>query len=688
VRPFATREPQTAGRGPSLPYRPDIDGLRAIAVALVIAYHADPDMLPGGFSGVDVFFVISGYLITALVLAGLREGSFTLVGFYQRRVRRIVPPLLLVLGASFAFAWFTLLPGEFRWFGRQMLWSSPFLANVFFARVTGYFDPGGQYNQLLHLWSLGVEEQFYLAWPILLMLAVRYRAARATLGAVVATSFAISVWGARAAPLVHFYLPGARAWELAAGAILAAGPAGVGQPSGAGNASAAGGRWYAHAGSLAGLVLIGAGALRLSADDALPGAWGAIPTAGAALLIATGPHSPAGRLLASSPLVFVGRLSYSLYLWHWPVFAFARTIWGTALPPAGIAGVIALAFVAAWGTYRTVETPVRRGALGASAFPALLAGLVAFTAIGGATAAGRLTGRLSGPAFARWEASVRDWDGFSTASVESLSGFDTWTLGTRRATTTLFIGDSHMQQYWPRIARLLDTHGDTARSVRFAAYDGCPILPGLNSLRQPRNCDGFFSDATTQALRPDVDTVVFGAFWELYLLGEFSMQGHHQGVYSAGDPLRRPLRLDSHGTQVAFAQFERLLDRLVAHGRRVFIVLSNPTSPQFEPSALVSPTVRLSWRYPRTGFAAGARQVDAAAFESYVAPLLQRFAQIAARTGAHLLDPRSTLCAGMLCPAVDTDGTPLYLDSNHVRASYARERASFLDATVLEPETQ
>jgi peptidoglycan/LPS O-acetylase OafA/YrhL len=672
---------------PSLTYRPDIDGLRAVAITMVIAYHAFPGLLPGGFTGVDVFFVISGYLITQLVLAGLQQRTFSLLEFYQRRVRRIVPPLLVVLAACFAMAWFTLLPGEFRWFGRSVLWSAPFLANVFFAHVTGYFDPGAHYNVLLHLWSLGVEEQFYLLWPILLMLAVRYGVTVRVLAAVTAASFAISLWGAHAAPTVHFFLPGSRAWELAVGAMLAAVPPGAFHATVADTASSRGGSWCAYArwGSLAGLALIAAGALFLSADDSFPGAWGVIPTGGAALLIAAGPDSLVNRrLLATSPLVLIGRLSYSLYLWHWPLFVFARAIWGQELSHAAIAGVIATAFAAAWTTYRLVETPIRSGALGRAAFPALLAGLAGFTALGSFTADGRLPGRLSGPQFAAWEAAVIDWDISTGGSLDKHSGFDTLIVRSRRPATTLFIGDSHMQQYWPRVAYLVDTYPDNVRSVQFMAYAGCPILPGLNSLRQPRDCDGFFAAATAQAFQPEIDTVVFGAFWELYLLGEFSLD-QHQGVYSSRDLLRRQLRLDSRGTQIALQQFERLLARLVASGRRVFIVLSNPTSPQFDPPALVPWQVRLSLHRPGV-LVTDRTRVDAAPFETFVAPLMSRLREIAARAGAQVLDPRSTLCAGMMCPAVAADGTPLFIDSNHLRASFAREHASFLDETLLVPQ--
>ncbi|HUJ53935.1 MAG TPA: acyltransferase family protein [Steroidobacteraceae bacterium] len=677
---------RTALLEPPGTYRPDIDGLRAVAIFLVIAYHALPQWFRGGFIGVDVFFVISGYLITQLVLAGLESGTFTLTGFYARRVRRIVPALLLVLAGCFVCGWFVLLPDEFRWLGKSIAWCTPFLANVFFARYTRYFDPWAGYNVLLHLWSLGVEEQFYLVWPVLLVLAVRYGATLRVLGAVIAASLVISIWGARYAPAVHFFLPGARAWELALGGWLAARQLRAPAPSAAVRASSARGpAWSgAEARAIAGLALIAAGAVLLSAGNAFPGAWGLVPTGGAALLIGAGPHSLVSRrLLSLAPVVFVGRLSYSLYLWHWPLFTFARVIFGRELSPATIALIVALAFAAAYASYRLVEVPIRYGARGPWVVPALLGGLVAFTVLGAATAANRIPGRLSGAPFQSWEAATTDFVS-GEKSVDRRIGFESFTARSHRAATTLFIGDSHLEQYWPRITYVVETYPDAARSAQLLAYAACPPLPGVNSLAQPRDCPGFVSYATAQAFQPRVDTVVFGAFWELYLLGEYSVTSHF-GVYGANDPLRTPLRLDSPATQIVFAQFERLLARLTSSGRRVYIVLSNPTSPRFAPLSLLPPRVRLSLEPPRVVRADRAAPVDAAPFAVFVAPLMDRLREIAARTGARVLDPREALCAGMSCPSVGADGLPLYIDSNHLRAASARAQAGFLDVTLLAP---
>ena len=655
-------------------YRPDIDGLRAVAVAIVIAYHALPHLLPGGFIGVDVFFVISGYLITQLILSGPGQGRFSLLGFYQRRIRRIVPALLVVMIACLAVGWFVLLPGEFAWLGRSLAWSAPFLANRFFAQHTGYFDPGADFNVLLHLWSLAVEEQFYLIWPLLLMLAQRRGQTTRVLGVVLVTSLAISVWAAWHAPAVYFFLTRARAWELALGAMLAALP----NP-----ARRLGGSWRAGS-AAAGLGLIVVGAVLFSTGDAFPGFWGLVPTGGAALLIAAGPDTWVNRaLLGNRPMCFLGRISYSLYLWHWPLFAYARIVSGHKLPPSLVVLIVAAAVALSCATYWLVEVPVRYGRSGARAVPTLLAGLFGLTLLGGAIAAQWIPGRLHGTAFTAWEAASRDWSEAGETHVDPVTGFRTVTVRGRRDRSALFIGDSHLQQYWPRVVRVVTSRPDAARTAVFATYAACAPLPGVESSRQPRDCTGFFRYASGLAKRPEVDTVVFGGFWELYFMNEYGT-GRRLPVYLAHDLRRTPLRLDSATTQQVLAQFERTVADLVQSGRRVFIVLSNPTSPLFEPPAMIPARLRLGLQVP-SPLSVGGEVFDATAFESFVAPLMERLRQLAARAGAQVLDPRTSLCQQMRCATVGTDGLPAYIDTSHLRAAAARERASFLDVTLLGP---
>lgn len=672
-------------------YRPDIDGLRAVAIVSVIVYHALPGVLPGGFLGVDVFFVISGYLITQLILKQMHEQSFSLAEFYRRRARRILPALLVVLAASALFGWFALLPEELVWLGRAIAWSAPFMANVFFARAGdygGYFDPGAAVSPLIHLWSLGVEEQFYLAWPVLLLLAGRARVTRGMLWVVITASLALSVWGEWVRPGQSFYLPTSRAWELAGGGLLAvvgAGSATVALPLRLGRYRI--GKRAVM--SVAGFALILLGAGFVATALALSGLVGLTPALGAAALIAAGSQAPVNRyLLASRPMVFVGRISYPLYLWHWPALSFSRIVIGRPLTDWEAAVAVVFAALAAYATCRLVEEPIRFGRMKRRAVPALLWGLAAMALLGVGLERGWIAGRLSGPAFRAWEAAVGDW---RFPAVPKKNDLWTYAVTSRRGKVAVFIGDSHIQQYWPRARLLVATHPLAARTAVFATYTGCPPLPGIDGWHRGSNCSSALRNAIAAALDDKVDTVVFGAFWEDYFMGEFSGGWRpvrvNLSVYGSDDALRRPLTLDSPGTKRALEDFGRLISRLTASGRRVFILLSNPTSPRFDPAYLLPITARLSLHLPdRLSADAGLRNVDDRGYESYVAPLMGRLRDIAAASGATIIDPAAALCPQMTCPAVNAQDMPVHLDSNHLTASFAREHATFIDAILLAPD--
>ena len=674
-------------------YRPDIDGLRAIAVVSVIVYHALPGVLPGGFLGVDVFFVISGYLITQLILKEMHEQSFSVAGFYRRRARRILPALLVVLAASALFGWFALLPEELTWLGRAIAWSAPFMANLFFARAGdygGYFEPGSALSPLIHLWSLGVEEQFYLVWPVLLLLAVRARMTVRILSAIIVVSLALSLWGEWVRPGQSFYLPTSRAWELAAGGLLAAVRAG----SPALAAPLRFGRYrLGRPGvmSAAGLALILLGAGFVTTALALSGLFGLIPTLGAAALIAAGSQAPVNRyLLASRPMVFVGRISYPLYLWHWPALSFTRIVIGRSLTAAEGAAAVLFAAVAAYATCRLVEEPIRFGPTRHRAVPTLLWALAAMSILGVGLERGWVAARLSNAPIMAWEAAGADW---KFPVVSQKDGLVTSAVTSRRGKVAVFIGDSHIQQYWPRAQLIVEAHPQAARSAVFATYTGCPPLPDINGWHRGSHCSSAFTNAIAAAYHKDVDTVVFGAFWEAYFVGEFAGRRPMPvilsvyGLYGRGDALRRQLTLDSPGAKRAFEDFRRTILRLTASGRRVFILLSNPTSPRFDPRYLFPSTARLALRLPdRIRVEPTERSVDDRRYESYVAPLMGRLRDIAARSGAIVIDPSGALCPQMTCPATNARGMPVYLDSNHLTTTFAREHATFIDAILLAPD--
>ena len=375
-------------------YRPDIDGLRAVAVGVVVAYHAFPHSLPGGFIGVDVFFVISGYLISGIILSALREGRFTFAHFYARRIRRIFPALAVVLAAVMVAGWFTLFADDFRRLGRHVAAGAAFASNFVLWQESSYFDTAAELKPLLHLWSLGIEEQFYLAWPLLLVIASRWSRGPMLLTLAIGTSsFLAAIWTVGTDPTAAFFAPWTRFWELLAGAALACAENDRELQLQIDRLLAS--RWPANALAIAGAVMIGVGVVLIDATRPFPGFWVLLPVAGSFLLILIGPRAWFNRsILAYPAVVWIGLISYPLYLWHWPLLSFARIVAG-AQPAAIIRlSIIALSVVLAWLTYRVLEWPIRFGARGRRVVPALSGAMAALFVIGlSATAVGGLIDR-------------------------------------------------------------------------------------------------------------------------------------------------------------------------------------------------------------------------------------------------------------------------------------------------------
>jgi peptidoglycan/LPS O-acetylase OafA/YrhL len=336
-------------------YRPDIDGLRAIAVLLVIGFHAFPDLVGGGYVGVDVFFVISGFLITTLLLQSLEQKRFSFAEFYGRRIRRIFPALIPVLAASLAAGWLLLLPREFDSLGLNTLGGAAFFSNLVALHETSYFGLAAGEKPLLHLWSLGIEEQFYIAWPVLLLLAFSRRLSLIALAAALLVgSFVWNVLVAGSA--ADFYLPVTRAWELMAGAIIAVAAR---RNEGVGFRIHTSMHREAHA--VVGLLLIVAGVIAANKNaGAFPGWWALLPTAGTALVVTADGAWINRRILSHAALVETGLISYPLYLWHWPLLSFTNFV---APQPSWLVRAAAVlgAGVLAWLTYRFIEQPIRTG---------------------------------------------------------------------------------------------------------------------------------------------------------------------------------------------------------------------------------------------------------------------------------------------------------------------------------------
>jgi len=336
-------------------YRREIDGLRALAVLPVVLFHAGVGGFSGGFVGVDIFFVISGYLITSLILAELDTGRFSLRHFYERRARRILPALYTVMLVCLALAWLLLLPADLDNFAQSMMAVAGFGSNLLFWQTQGYFGPAAELQPLLHTWSLAVEEQFYLLFPLLLMLGWRRgrRRTACVLALLALASLALAQWASLYAPVAAFYLLPMRGWELLAGALAACYLHGAG--------ARAVPAWLAESGSLLGAALIVTAIAVFDSQTPFPGLYALVPTAGAvAIIVLATPSTLTGRWLGARVPVGVGLISYSTYLWHQPLLAFAKLRYVDALDAPMTALLVMASLALGLVTWKFVEAPFRQ----------------------------------------------------------------------------------------------------------------------------------------------------------------------------------------------------------------------------------------------------------------------------------------------------------------------------------------
>ena len=337
-------------------YRPDIDGLRAIAVLAVVLFHAFPSRMPGGFIGVDIFFVISGYLISNIIFTELANDNFNFFQFYARRICRIFPALLLVLIVCCAAGWLVLLTGEYAQVGKHVAAGAGFIQNFVLWAESGYFDQTAELKPLLHLWSLGIEEQFYIFWPFILWALAGSQRNRFIVPVLLALgSFLFCLVSTRSSPIAAFYSPFSRLWELVLGALLAWHATRTPY-----SAPLEFWRFTKNGLSIIGLMLIMLGLMLLNKTRDFPGFWALLPTVGASLLIVAGPHAIVNRtLLANRVMTFIGLISYPLYLWHWPILSFSRILENQTLGAWWRVSLVALSIILAWSTYALIERPIK-----------------------------------------------------------------------------------------------------------------------------------------------------------------------------------------------------------------------------------------------------------------------------------------------------------------------------------------
>lgn len=644
-------------------YRPDIDGLRAVAILPVLLFHAGLGVFSGGYVGVDVFFVISGFLITRIIYSEVQAGSFSILKFYERRARRILPALFAVCLFSVAMAWWLFVPLDFKDFARSLAAAMLFVSNFLFMEESGYFAQPSEIKPLLHTWSLAVEEQYYIVFPLFLVIAAKIFRSYLSLSVVVITllSFAFCVWATGYRPVYAFFLSPSRAWELLIGSMLALGLV-----------PAIKDKTLLNALSVVGLGLILLAIFTFSANTPFPGWQAAVPCVGAALLIYANGQTETigGRILSFKPFVWIGLISYSLYLWHWPLIVFAKYHVGGELEAPALWGLIALSFAAAAASWKWVEQPFRRKTgsfanIRVFAPACFAAGLV----LTGAGVSGHITDGFPmrwSPEVLRFASARQDINprsrGCHHRKPKELAAAPPCRFGPEEGAPKFMVwGDSHADAFMPAFTALAQHYKVPGW---FASYGGCPPL--LSAFRVDRTrrhqCRQFNDTVAKLIAENDIKTVFLIARWTLYSDG-----------LSNDDP-RATKRIfigtDTHNersrqsSRQAFTEaLKTTLGELQKAGARVFLVEQVP-----EYTALVPTMLARAVAAGHDPAAIKLPLVDHLTRQSYV---VSQFDELAKPPDVVRLDPAQPLCSQSGCKVVDGDVT-LYNDEQHLTASGAK----------------
>jgi peptidoglycan/LPS O-acetylase OafA/YrhL len=663
----------------SLSYRPDIDGLRAIAVIMVVGFHAFPSVFSGGFGGVDVFFVISGYLISAILLRSFRENTYSLVTFYQNRVRRLFPALITVLIFCVVSGWYLFTADEFKQLGKHLAAASLFVSNIVYINERGYFDMASETKPLLHLWSLAVEEQFYIFLPLLLLTLERIKSQALKVLALLITASFLFCLLFQPDATTRFYSPLTRGWELLTGTLVALledqrrnlvdsndryirGPINVFN------------RWP-NLFSALGVLSIASSTLLVSRQNDWPGIGTMLPVLGTALLIIIGLRSWINRaILSCKTLVGIGLISYPIYLWHWPLLVIATMIEGTR--PSILQRVIALSIALGLSiaTYFFIERPLRYGDRKHLTIAILI---LLMSCLGIFGYAAYQNGGYAQRAFA-WQfknvsAAVEDWDG-ATGFVDVTYLGQPAVGNLTQPPEILFIGDSHLEQFMPRVAKL--TQQNQFPPSIFLLGGGCPPIPSVfeDSLKWCQTTFGRIVAVTEKV--GTIKKIVVGGCWNCYFLAET------QAADSAGKSLsyyyqtpggRREYFREGLGAPLAIEQLEKFL-RSLAKDYQVYLLLDNPMGAEFSPKSLIGN--RLSFHAPD-------RLTERVQIHHDQLELNEQLKEVAKSAGVEVIDQLAYLCPEGKCLRLTNEKQPIYRDDHHLRPFFVKDHADYFERQLF-----
>jgi len=646
-------------------YRADIDGLRGIAVLAVVIYHAFPARLQGGFTGVDVFFVISGYLITRLILLDIDSGKFSVGSFYVRRIRRIFPALVTLLIVSLLFGGVILWSDEFKNLAKHSFASALFVANFALRSEAGYFDSEASAKPLHHLWSLGVEEQFYIFWPLIICGLARLRARLLAMTIVLLfASLAEGLYRLKVDPVAAFYLPQSRAWELLAGSALAIGEMRSWGTRSNDQSARLVGALFAKArpvvnfirGDLLGVLgmaLLLGGFFVIESGNHFPGLWAGIPVVGALLVIGVGEESVVGRtVLRRQLLVRLGRVSYPLYLWHWPLLSFSEILKGQRPTRYEIFAILIVALLLAILTYRIIEQPFRFGRFKRSSTRTLLVSM----SIAGLVSAVFYASTPSRPLAAHeQDPAMRD------RCLSRLS------LQDSRIRYCKIEGDSY-----PEIAVIGDSHaaalfeGLKSQLVP-AAFPSVVMIGGslfVHTLGYGAPDEKLIAEGGVIATRfvasdPRIRTVIISTRGPVY------MNERWMKMFPDGRPI-----LPGEEADAMREALRSVLGLLSQERKKVFFIIENPTL-DFDPHRCLRSRFLL-WDLERScSISKDDYLAEHSAYRGVVAQVLREFPNVTA------FDPSEYICSDKTCSAKIANEV-LYDDRDHLSVAGARFLASRL----------
>jgi peptidoglycan/LPS O-acetylase OafA/YrhL len=657
-------------------FRYDINALRALAVTAVVLFHYKVDFVPGGFVGVDVFFVISGYLMTSIIMGRLAKGRFSIWDFYYDRAKRIVPGLLGMCFVLLAAGYFLLEPATYHYLGSTSIAALLFFSNFRFWEATGYFDAQSDTKWLLHTWSLSVEWQFYMVYPVLLMGLHRFERTRRSivpiLGFIAILSVLLCIWFSREDPIAifnlypqrasAFYLLPQRAWELLAGGIVAL-------------QFRNGEQKYSSILLASGLLFIAISIFFYDKNTPWPSYWALLPVIGTCLVIAA---NRADALPFQNPIIqTIGKWSYSIYLWHWPIAVAAVYFDFTRTTPLKIACeiVILAAIITSGGLLLSLVKRVSSETLAARRLPAILAGANALALTVGFAITVTINDGFVGrwpegqSKFADYAMAVKDWaypaecDG-----MDVLGNLRPCQLGPASDRGVLFLGDSYAQQIFGRFVENAKLNPEN--SFTFLTSAGCPPITGLRMIHDKLHCNGFVDKALQFVEARDFKRIVLVSNWYDY----FNSKDHSvcfiegESCVETQDPARYFNYLDA-----SLASLRTRLQEFRNRGAEIVIVGATPRGDWDVPVELAKRKfLRLDTQYIET--------IDRDAFEELAAPIKSRLISLASSIGAKFIDPLDFLCDNHRCPTVDENGVPYFRDRGHFRSgAVTRARFQFLD---------